>query len=191
MRTAVEHGLRRIEGEAAHEHRDLRDRHLLVLAQEFPGAGDRLLERSVPPRPTALQELEALTDAAQELARRQDVGPRGGELDGEGDAVELFHQRLDGDAVHREASPRASGPIEVERHRVFGRERAERHPRLARKSERLERGGEDLQLRAFGQPGLDDRRGLPHDVLGVVEDQQELALPLQAATCRSPKAPRG
>ena len=87
----------RVEGPRGH--RRSHPRTPLRLLEQLPAPGDRVLERAVARgRPGALvaQHLEAVAELAGEVGQRE--GPRsgGGELDGQGQAVERAHEPDDG-----------------------------------------------------------------------------------------------
>src|SRR5690606_37903290 len=87
--------LRRREGEAADEDRGPCQRLLFAFGEQVPREGERAGQRPVPPGVVGTQQLEALGYPLEELARREDSHARGGQLDGERQAVEPADQVAD------------------------------------------------------------------------------------------------
>src|SRR5690606_34763817 len=79
-----------LEDRRACEGRSLGGREVL------PRQRERMPKRSVSSLAFALEEGEAIVDAREELARRQDPHPRGGQLDRERQAVQPLDELADG-----------------------------------------------------------------------------------------------
>ena len=84
------HVLRRAERAPAGEDRESCEELLLALVKEVVGPLDRRAERLLTcfGVPAALQKIEPLREAVEELPRREDARARGCELDGEWEIVE-------------------------------------------------------------------------------------------------------
>ena len=83
--------LRRVEREAAEEHREPAQQHLLPLAEQPVAPFHRRAERAMPRQrgaAAAREQLECVVQPAGDLLRRQHAHARGGQLDRERDAVE-------------------------------------------------------------------------------------------------------
>ena len=177
----VEHGLGRIEREAALEHRALGERRLLPGQQQVPRPVDRASERRLAIGGAARtgEQGKAVGQPLDQLCRRQHPDARRRQLDRERQAVEQGDDALDGRAVRR-------------REREIGALRAgpqgEQLDALAVERERLERqhvfAGEAKPLAARDQeagvgraidPAADGGLGVLDDLLEVVEDHQAAA----------------
>ncbi|MFO0749672.1 MAG: hypothetical protein U1F43_28980 [Myxococcota bacterium] len=112
-----EDGLGRAQREVAAEHRQRREGAALGLVEQLPRAGDggaqRALARAAP-APVRRQELERPAEARHQAVEAEHVVARGGQLDGQRDAVEALDQAhhvglvggVDGEAGRAQARAR-------------------------------------------------------------------------------------
>src|SRR5262249_19887174 len=111
-------------------------------------------------------QIEAATEALEDLPRREHLYARGGELERERKPVEPL-----GDATHRgvglEAGLELSCALREECRRVFEWERRHRKLLLGRDVEPASAGGEDARVAP-----RDDARGFREQLLQVVEHEQ-------------------
>ena len=180
------HALRRFHREAPREHRAAREGELLAVRQEPPRPLDRVRQRRVPAVRAArgLRE-HAVTsrETLGELGERQEPRPRGGELDGERDALEAPDDLGERPRIVGERAAHVAGALQEQedggrgRNRllvaVAGRalERRKLHHDLAAEAQPLARGDQHHQPRRRLAPARDGlRRG--HDLLEVVEHEQ-------------------
>ena len=167
----IGHVLRDVEREAPGEDGQPCEQALLLRRQEAVRPLDRrpecLLARVGVPSP--FEKVEPLTEALEDLARREHPRPCGCELDGEREVVERATE-----LVHRLVAVRP-GPRREERNGLRVAEWQNRVLDLPPDAEQFPARHEQLQVEA----GLDERGkprcGVDH-LLQVVEEQQELAL---------------
>ena len=138
------------------------------------------------------QQAEAVVQLTQEVPHRQDGRAGGGQLQGQGDpvqpAAQLGHRpRVLG--AQREARPGGAGALHEESHRLvrgqglrrvraLGRRlQGRRAPdRLTGHPQRLAARGQDAHARAGAQEGVRQRGAGRHEVLAVVQHQQQALL---------------
>ena len=153
---------------------------LVVGEQLVVAPGDGRGQGPAPLRAPAgrvLEQAEAVVEAPGDLGDRQRLDPGGGQLDGQGQAVEGAADRLHGGggvAVEGEAPPGPGRPVGEQGHRVGQRQRLQGVDGLAVDPQRGLAGGQDPQRRgAVQQPGgqVDDP---VEDVLAVVQDEHGL-----------------
>ena len=125
----------------------------------------------------ARQHVEHVVEPLGELPDRQHAHPGGGQLDGEGQAVQLAAELCHlgpvgvGDREVRCDQPR---PVAEELNRLLLVKRRYRPGPLAFDAERLAAGGEDGKRGALGEQVLGQGRGRFGQVLAVVEHDQDL-----------------
>lgn len=191
-------GLRGLEGEAAREDREAPEEDLLVRGEQaiapVDGGPQRLVARQCAAA-AAGEEAEAVVEALLELADGEAADAGGGELDGEGDAVEAAADLQGGREVllvHLEAGEGRLGALGEEVHglvalqhgrrigglldeRGRGREgeRGDAQWGLAGDADGLAAGGEHAHVGAAAEELLGELGAGLHDVLAVVEEKQE------------------
>ena len=185
-----------IERRAADEHRQQSEHPALRLGQQVVAPVERGLERLLAGqrRPAAAdQEVEAIVQTIGDRGDGEDGDARRGELDGQGQTVEVMAQARDGRRVlegeHEGRIDRLGAldeePDRVDRHelrrvdlgiRVRDRQRRHAEDDLARDPEGLTAGGQDPHAGAAPEERLRDRRARVDQVLAVVEDEQDLAI---------------
>ena len=184
--------LRRFEGRAARERRKSPEHAPLILVEEVVAPVDRPAERPVPlgqVASAALKHLEPRREPAQQGLRREELEPSCRELDRKRQPVEPVADLRDGRRVvvrHAEARVSAVSALDEQRHGGVLRQALEvlvEGPRsrerwncqlaLPAHTEGCSAGREDGEPRTpLEQPR--DRRGLAHDVLEVVEQEQRV-----------------
>ena len=176
---AGRHRLCRLERPPAAEDGQPPQKHALVLGQQLvapvDGGPQRLLAghgRAV----AAGEEAELVAETVEDLAGGEHVHARGGQLDGQRDAVEAPADVLDDSAVRvarvELPVPRA-GPVDEQLHALSRHHGRDAEHDLAGNAERLLAGGHHLQAAAGLQQEGDELRARGQDVLAVVEDQQQ------------------
>ena len=182
------HGL---QGGPAGEHRQPPQQDLLVAAQQFPAPVDHGPQRLVAARdrPAAVgQEPEAVVQAGRDLPGGEGVEPGRGQLDGQRQAVQGTadaQHRAQGGLVHGEPWPGGRSPVGQQPHRRIGQrpgrgdlpvgdgQRPDRVQHLPGDPQRLAAGGQHRQARAAGEQVVDERGRRGHQVLAVVDHQQQ------------------
>jgi hypothetical protein len=173
------HRFGRLEREGAGEHRQTCEHRLLALVEQPERPLHRGAQRLVTsPRGTApvREETEPLVEPTEDGRRAHRGGARGGELDREREAVEPAAELVDGLAIlrgHLEPVTRRGGAIDEQLRRRLDGERANRVGGLAVDGETLLAGGEHRDVRAAAYELVDDPRGDVHDVLAVVEHEEQ------------------
>ena len=175
----------RLLGEAAREHAEPSEERLLVGAQEVVAPGERGAQRllaSGQVAPLAREQGQRLIEARQHRLRRQDARPRGGQLDGQGEAIQAAADLRDRGVIlgvdaevrtHLLGALLEQGHAGGQRAVAGGIERERRHRLLvlALHPQRLARRDEDLEARARRGDAADGGRGVEH-LLEVVEHEQ-------------------
>ena len=183
-----------IEREAADEHREPVEQRPLPLVEQTIAPLDRREQRLMPAvgAPRSLgEQAEAIVEARGDLVRAEMSHARGRELDRERNAVEaladLPHRAVGRGGekrsrrappprdLRRAGSPRSRGPRRS-RPRWGHVERWDLPHVLAVNVERLAARGEDRESRTATQQQVGDLGGAVHDVLAVVEHEQQVAV---------------
>ena len=113
--SAPQHLLGRLEGAAPAEDREAREEPLLARREEVVRPFDRRAQRALARVgvAAALEQVEPLREALEDLGRRERRRPRGGELHGEREVVEaaaeLLDRRSGSSRERRQNSSTASG----------------------------------------------------------------------------------
>ena len=124
--------------------------------------------------PPSCQELEAVAEPGEQRGRRQELGPRSGELDRERQPVEPGAELCDGGRVllaQLEVRIRGLCAADEQLGRLVVRERRHREFPLGRHVQRRSTRDDDLHLRCGFQERRDRARG-GEDLLEVVHEQQ-------------------
>ena len=172
------HRPRRVEVEAADEHREPAEHGAVDLVEQLVAPRHRREQARVPRHGVARaahEQREAVVEPGLDLARRERPRPRGGELERERRPVEPRAHRDDravGLLVERQVGLQLRRPLEEQRPRVLRRQRRQPPHRLVGQPERLAAGGDDRHLRARAQ-AVGDLGGRVEHVLAVVEAQQQ------------------
>jgi hypothetical protein len=189
--------LRERRGGGEHRHPP-DDAPLGILEQLIPPVerGAKRLVASGPRAGTGREQREPVVEPVEQLLRREHREPGGGQLQRERDPVEAASDRRQCRGVlpsEHEARGRRRGALLEQGDRGAGaqrgqlgvvrvrrdipglRERIERHPRLAVRSERVPARGQHPQPWARAGERLGERRDGVEDVLAVVEDEQHRA----------------
>ncbi len=209
-RVARAHGLRRLEGRSPGEHGQAAEDRPLRLGQQVVAPVDRRPQRLVPGDggPAAAgQQAEPVVEAGRDLLDRERPDARGGELDGERDAVQATAELGDrarilvgqaNDGLDR-PGPLDEQPAGVDGSEVArddgradlgSRQRGDRQDRLAGHAERLAAGHDDPDGRTRPDERLRQLGALGQDRVAVVEDEQE-PLALQVVDDRRQERPSG
>ena len=164
---------------------------------------DRRAQRLQPRQRAALpagQQVEAVGELSGDALDRQDAHARGGQLDGERDAIEVLADLGDAGSVvacDHEVRPNLDGALDEQAHGVgvlqrlkrlgclLGWQRQRRHtPRcLPPEPERLTAGRHHGDVRAASQQRVGELSARLEDMLAVVK-QHERAEPRQVKDCR-------
>ena len=163
--------LGRLERAAAGEDGEARGRALLLLGEQVVAPVDRRPQRLLARVgvAAALEEVEPLREALEDLPRRERLRARGGELDRERQVVEARAEL--GDLVAR-LEP---GALAEERDGLGRGERRHRVLDLALDAQELAAGDEQRQVGAGAEQRRELGRRLDH-LLEVVEQEEQLAL---------------
>ncbi|MDX6419995.1 MAG: hypothetical protein QOG28_4615 [Trebonia sp.] len=183
---------RRRDVEAAGEDRQPRPQQLLGRRAQRVAPLDRGPQRLVarrPRAPAAGEQPQPVVDELGHLAQRQRAQPDGGELDGQGNAVEPPADRDDVREVllrHAETRHRRRGPLREQLNgvrlarrvlaRVRHRQRAQLQEGLARRVKRLPARRQDGDAWRLAEDGARKRRARVDEVLAGIEDEQQLAV---------------
>ena len=174
----VEHRLRRVEGEAPGEHRRLRQGCALRGVEQRPRPLDRAahrgLSRARPPS-FAAKDVEGRVEALVQAVESEHVESRGGELDGQRQALELLHDGFDSRSrtvVELELRPARAGSIREELGGDADRQGRDLTSHFTVDPQPLSRGGEQAGLRGVSEQRGDDARGRINHLLDAVENQQ-------------------
>ncbi|MDP9209953.1 MAG: hypothetical protein M3O65_15990 [Actinomycetota bacterium] len=153
---------------------------LVVGEEQVVAPGDGPGEGAAPFRPPAgrvLEQAEAVVQPSRDLLDRQRLDPGGGELDGQGQAVEGAADRFDGGGgvvVEGEPPAHPGRAVGEQRHRVRQRQRVKGVGGLAVDAQGGLAGGDDPERwRAVQQPGGELGDPVDH-VLAVVQDEHRL-----------------
>jgi hypothetical protein len=179
-----------LQGPASGEHPEPTQQNLLRLAEEvvtpFDGREQRLMPRDR--RAAALrQQLEPVVEARGNLDRGEDAHTRGGELDGQGDAVQPRADLTNGGRQRSQGRGGEPGPFDEQAHRVRLGDRLDRSAlgqvgngesrhqpyHLAGDAQGFSAGGHDSQSRAGAQQRVDQLGARGDHVLAVVQYQED------------------
>src|SRR6185312_2297619 len=123
---------------------------------------------------TALEQVEARSEAAQELLRGEDGRPCGGELECERQVVEASAELVDR-AIRLEVGPQRPSAREKELPRIGTSEHRNRVNVLAAQLQPLTARDHDIEVRAYRKERREFRRSRD-DVLEVVEQEEQAAI---------------
>ena len=159
-----------VQGAAAGEDREGADDALLFLGEQVVAPVDRRPQRLLPRVGVAatLEQVEALREALEDLSRRERLGARGGELDGERQLVESDAEL--GDLLAR----LEAGALTEQRHGLGRGERRHRVLDFALDAQELAARHEHVQIGTGAEQRRQLGRRLDH-LLQVVEQQEQLA----------------
>ncbi len=187
-----DHGLGCVQIEPTGEDGQTAEQRLFLGSEEVVAPGNRRAERVLAGRgiqAAAGQEAETIREPRQQRLGREDIDPSGGQLDGQGQAVQPPAGLGDGPGVgfvEGKLRPSCTRPLRKQRHcldsgklvqgerqcRVGEHERGHREHLLAVDPQADPTGGEDRQIAATREEFADLRRR-GGDLLEVVQHQQE------------------
>ena len=167
--------------ETAHEHGEVPERPLLRWIKQVVAPlhrrPNRLVASGGEPRPAA-EGAKARLEVGEDLRRRHDSDPRGGELDRERQTVEPLAQRRDRRvpaAIRDELRLPLPRPLDEQTLRVLRLERVQPPDGLAAYAQRFAARRQDPQAVARAQQRRCQLRAGVDHVLAVVEHQQHVA----------------
>ena len=166
--------LRGFEREAAGEDGEAGEQLLRLLREQVVAPLDRRAERPLAFRRVARaagEQRQRALQAREQRLRREQLRPRGGELQRERQTVEPPADRIHRRVRLERAADRA-GSFDEERHRLVRRERVERILALAREAQRRAARDEDAELARRGEQRGESLGG-GEQVLEVVEREQQ------------------
>ena len=184
-----------LQADAAPEHRGRREQAPGCIAQQVIAPGNRGTQGALPVRriPAAAdQQAQRVLQPRQDRRRRQQLDPRGRQLDRQRQAVEPLHDPrdrpsvllVDGETGHQSTRPRGEQLRRLTRRdrgdrpcpaRFRHAQRGHRELLLAGQVQRRAARDQDPQLTTPGKELLDEPTRSEH-VLEVVKHQQELAI---------------
>ena len=179
-RCQVDHRLGRGQGEAAFEHRQLRQRCAFGGHEQIPRPIQRRAQRrlAIVPAAAAGQQAKAFAHAQHLVGRRHDARARRGEFDGQRQLVEQGHQlRQRGSVCGAQLRLKARGLHALQEHglRFFGRHRRQHLHLLAGQAQHLAAGDDEARQRQGVQPHSQSGLGAACHLLEVVQHQQAFA----------------
>ena len=127
-------GLNGLQGAPANEHRQASEEALLRLVQQIVAPGDRVAKRALSLRQitgTCCQERQASLEAGQQGARREQLHPRGRQLDGQGQPIQAPADLRHGTCVviaEPELRAHGGGPLDKQRDRWSGPDQVRHGP---------------------------------------------------------------
>ena len=139
---------------------------------------ERLLARFDRAR-SARQHGEPVVEAIDEVVDRRRAQPCGRQLDRQREPVEPraeLHQSLGRSVIERRACRVGAGPLDEQLDRIGLRQRREGEGELTGDRERLATRGEDADVGAPDEDPVHDGCSVGHDVLAVVDHQQQIGV---------------
>jgi hypothetical protein len=198
-----------LQADAAPEHRGRREQAPCCLAQQVIAPGDRGAQGALPVRRVlarADQQAQRVLQPRQDRLRRQQLDPRGRQLDRQRQAVEPLHDPrdrpsvllVDGEPGHQCSRPRGEQLRRLTRRdrgdrrcpaRFRHAERGHSELLLARRVQRRAARDQGPQLSTPGKELLDELTRREH-VLEVVQHQQEFAISQVTVQVLQQRSPR-